>query len=73
MRQRRLLVSLAAAAALVGGAVPALAAPSPSPTPPASARRQFNFNHRLQMTHKRAATTDREAESGSEVLEGSAQ
>ncbi|MCO5993313.1 beta propeller repeat protein [Actinoallomurus rhizosphaericola] len=73
MRQRRLLISLAAAAALVGGAVPALAAPSTKPTPPASARRQFDANHRLQKTRERAAATDREAESGSEVLEGSAQ
>lgn len=73
MRQRRLLISLAAAAALAGGAAPAVAAPSPKPSQPPSARRQFAANHRLQATRERAMADSRDAESGSEVLEGSAQ
>src|SRR4051812_44802811 len=73
MRHRRLFVVFAAAATLVVGAVPGIAAPSPSPTLPASAKRQFAANHRLQVQRQLTSADDREAESGSEVLEGSMQ
>jgi hypothetical protein len=73
MRHRSSLATLVVAVTLVAGALPALAAPSPKPTPPASAQRQFAANHRLQATRQRTSATDREAESGSEVLEGSMQ
>jgi hypothetical protein len=73
MRHRRLFVALVAATTLVAGAMPGLAAPSPKPTQPASAQRQFAANHRLNATRQRTSATDREAESGSEVLEGSMQ
>lgn len=73
MRHRRLFVGFIAAATLVIGALPGIAAPSPKPTQPASAQRQFAANHRLNATRQRTSATDREAESGSEVLESSMQ
>jgi hypothetical protein len=74
MGQRRLLISIVAAAALTAGAVPALAAPSPKPPLPRSAKRQIDTNHRftVKALSEPSENGDRE-EGGDEVLEGSAQ
>lgn len=73
MGHRRLLTSFVAAAALVGGAVPALAAPSPKPSLTSSARRQIDANHRFSARKQLTAPADRSEEGGSEVLEAGAQ
>jgi hypothetical protein len=73
MRHRRLFISLVAATTLVCGTLPGNAEPSPTPSQPASAQRQFAANHRLSLKHQLTDPADKEAESGSEVLEGSMQ
>ena len=73
MRRRRLFVSLVALITLAAGTDAVLAAPSPAPSQPSSAKRQFAANHRLRVNDRRISAADKDAESGSEVLEGSAQ
>ncbi len=73
MRRRRLIVSLVSLIMLAAGTDAVLAAPSPAPSQPVSAKRQFAANHRLRVNDRRISAADKDAESGSEVLEGSAQ